>query len=171
MQTKEQKRARALLRPMRQRADLAAQDFARARGDVAMLEELIARLERSLAVHNEFARQLLLAPSPGGRVALGRGAAASAGITDLTFYRKCVADIAAELADCRQRLSLASKTMQRRQDELLEARKQHMVFEQLAEKADTVAGVESNRRTTAEMDQTHEAQRSWQQFDPAAMQE
>jgi len=169
MDTREQKRARALLRPMRQREDLASLDFARSRGDVAMLEEHIVRLERSLAVHNEFARQALAPQVIAGRATRGRSTIAAP--ADLSFYRKCVADITGELADCRQRLRLAQQTLQRRQEELLDARKQHKVFEQLAEKVDARANAHAQQRATAEMDHAHEAQRSWQRSDPADGQE
>jgi flagellar biosynthesis chaperone FliJ len=154
----EQRRAKALLRPMRQQEELAVQQFAAAKSEVSLLQDRLAGLHRSLAVHNEFARQTLAASRP-------------AGTAELVFYRKCVADITSELADCCRCLATAEQAMQLCQDELLEARKQRQAFEQFAEKVDVRAKTNERRRTTAELDQTHEAQRSWQQAGVAAGQE
>ncbi len=141
------KRIERLLRPLRQREDLARQELARVRQAAEAAAAHIERLAGSLRVHSEFARQELLGASRPEALAL---------------YRRCVMDL--EVAALRERQNLAALEPQvaQRLAELVACRKDRRAMDQLAAQLAAKRAAEERAAAVREADETFAATQAWQ---------
>lgn len=135
-----------LVRPVKQREEIARQAFTDARQEVEAVESNIRHLQRALATQNERARRTLLD---------AREAAS------LTLYRRCVCDIACALAGEKRRLGQANEALSKYRDDLIEAMKQRKAMDLLVQRQLAIENMVHQREQGREADHLHNARMAW----------
>lgn len=141
-----EKRVERLLRPLKQREELARQELSRVRGAAQRTAATIERIGNSLRVHSEFARRELLG---GGRKEV------------LSLYRRCVTDLAAAAGRGRQELASLEPLVDQRRAELIVCRKERQAMERLAQRLAAQRRAAQVAADTREADEMFTASQAW----------